>query len=143
MPDINKLTGIWSSIRPTTDGEVSADMRVDGYIEIKHRDPDTGRVTGFYRDEEPRSTTELLTGQVVLVNSHFYMNLQHPLGEGVTRVYEGEFVHDDGDVQIVAGKYYDVFESNGDRDETVAAVSLGASAADSGQVNGTWVATKP
>lgn len=144
MPDIEKIKGVWSSIRPTTDGEVSADMRVDGYIEIKHRDTETGRVTGFYRDEEPRSTTELLTGQVVLVNSHFYMNLQHPLGEGVTRFYEGEFVHDDGDVQIVAGKYYDVFETNGDGDATVAAAATDSFAAlDGGQDNGTWVATKP
>ena len=143
MPDIEKIKGVWSSIRPTTDGEESADMRVDGYIEIKHRDPETGRVTGFYRDEEARSSTELLTGQVVLVNSHFYMNLQHPMGEGVTRFYEGEFVHDDGDVQIVAGKYYDVFESNGDGDSPVAALTSDASVADSGQVNGTWVASKP
>lgn len=143
MPDVAKIIGVWSSIRPTTDGEESADMRVDGYIEIKHRDPDTGIVSGFYRDEEARSTTELLTGQVVLVNSHFYMNLQHPVGEGVTRFYEGEFVHDDGTVQLVAGKYYDRFESNETGDVPVAAASTDSLAALDGQENGTWVATKP
>jgi hypothetical protein len=143
MPDI---TGVWSSIRPTNNGVDSADMTVDGYIEIRERDPNTDEIRGFYRDEEPRSKTELVTGRVIFLDSRFYITLSHPLSDGVTRFYEGQLVATDGDVQIVAGNYYDrlVSNGNGNGNNSGAAIASDSFAAlDGGQENGTWVATKP
>lgn len=145
MPNI---TGVWSSIRPTNNGEGSADMTVDGYIEIKRQDPLTGAVMGFYRDPEPRSTTELVTGKIVSENSRSFIKLSHPLGDGFTRSYEGELVATDGEVawgvQIFAGQYTDRPDSApSPLPASAAGAPVSIAASDSGQDNGTWVATKP
>lgn len=144
MLEKDVLKGVWSSITPTSDGLESADMTVDGYIEIKKQDPYTGDITGFYRDGEPRSETQLLTGRVVFLDSQFYITLSHPNGEGVTRYYEGRLVATDGDIQIVAGKYRDEIVSNGNGNGDSGAIAAASvMALDGGQYNGTWVATKP
>lgn len=144
MLDKTDLTGVWSSITPTSDGIVSSDMNVDAYIEIKKTNPDTGEITGYYRDQEPRSETELLTGRVIFLDSRFYITLSHPNGEGVTRHYEGQLVATDGAIQIVAGNYHDEIGTNGSAG-TLSDTTAGDSvrSLDGGQYSGTWVATKP
>lgn len=143
MPDI---MGVWSSIRPTNNGaDASADMTVDGYFEIRTRDSATGDVTGFYWGPGIRNAPQEMTGRVTFSGPNAYdITLSHPVGERVTRHYEGQLVamdnNDDFGVQIVAGRYRD------DVDETVvsgptAAMALVSSSG--GQDNGTWVATKP
>jgi len=140
------ITGMWSSIRPTNNGDDSpADMTVDGCIEITGRDPRTGEISGYYNDSGSRSRQEM-TGRVtfVLPNS-FTIALSHPVREGITRYYEGQLVavddNDDFGVQIVAGRYRDVIEDPEASGVTPASASFAP--LDGGQDNGTWVATKP
>jgi hypothetical protein len=144
MPDI---TGVWSSIRPTNNGDNSpVDMTADGYIEIRSRDARTGEITGFYTDSG-RSPVRNLRGRVTLmVPNSFRINLSHPVRPGITRHYEGQLVasddNDDFGVQIVAGRYSDVIEDS-EVSGTTTTSSSALVAADGGQDNGTWVATKP
>jgi hypothetical protein len=152
MPDV---TGVWSSIRPTNAGDsTSADMTVDGYMEITSRDPDTGEITGYYRDPGPTSRVLGMTGHVNFSSDGSYtIDLQHPVGAGVIRHYEGKlatFENSDFPVQIVAGKYRDTIETGGGGSSTtfgedscrVPAMSSNLTL-NGGQDNGTWVATKP
>ena len=152
MPDV---TGVWSSIRPTNPGDsTSADMSVDGYMEITSRDPDTGEITGYYRDPGPTSRVLGMTGHVYFNSDGYYtMDLQHPVGAGVTRHYEGKlatFENSDFPVQIVAGKYHDTIEPLGGASSTTfgedscrAPMMSSNLTLSGGQDNGTWVATKP
>ena len=153
MPDV---TGVWSSIRPTNNGDnTSADMTVDGIIHITRRDPDTGVVTGFYQDPGTSSPLRAMTGHVNYTSDGYYtIDLSHPVGTGVTRHYEGRLAtfDDSGDfpVQVVAGRYTDVVNTNGRSSTTHvegscngAPVMSDALALSGGQDNGTWVATKP
>lgn len=142
MPEI---TGVWSSIRPTNNGfDRSADMTVDGFIQISHLNDD-GEITGCYRDPGSHSWVHALSGRVTPISSNSYrMDLSHPVGEGVTRRYEGRLVamdnNDDFGVQIVAGSYRDVIDPEVSYD-SIATPSVSSS--NGGQENGTWVATKP
>ena len=152
MPDV---TGVWSSIRPTNPGDsTSADMTVDGYMEITSRDPDTGEITGYYRDPGPTSRVLGMTGHVNFSSDGSYtIDLQHPVGAGVMRHYEGKlatFENSDFPVQIVAGKYHDTIEPQGggssttfSEDQCGAPVMSSNLTLSGGQDNGTWVATKP
>jgi hypothetical protein len=142
MPDI---TGTWSSIRPTNNGKDSADMTVDGYIEIS-KPFGRGEIRGFYRDSRPHSETKEMKGHFTSILPNSYnIELSHAMGEGVTRYYYGQLVaidgNDDFGVQIVAGRYSDVVDDTHDSDAPGAPDPVGA--LDSGQENGTWVATKP
>lgn len=144
MPDI---TGTWSSIRPTNNGDdTSADMTVDGYFNITRRDEVTGDVSGFYWGPGLRNAPQLLTGRIIFNGNNSYaMTLEHPVGERVTRHYEGQLVamdnNDDFGVQIVAGRYDDRVNPIVGADGTVTASF--ALTSSGGQDNGTWVATKP
>jgi hypothetical protein len=153
MPDV---TGVWSSIRPTNNGDnTSADMTADGIIHITHRDPDTGVVRGFYQDPGTSSPLREMTGHVNYTSDGYYtIDLSHSVGTGVTRYYEGRLATFDnsGDfpVQVVAGRYTDVVNTNGTSSTTHVEGSCGgapimsdALALSGGQDNGTWVATKP
>ena len=154
MSDTIDITGLWSSIRPTNNGVDSADMSVDGYIEITEANSTTGVVKGYYRNEEPLSQTRLLSGEVTLLGSEMYLKLNHPLGVGRKRNYVGKLVASDNQVKIVAGRYYDETVVNGNGASVPVADSAPApeaptttttfsATAASGQENGTWVATKP
>ncbi|HZI86996.1 MAG TPA: hypothetical protein VFD48_09190, partial [Pyrinomonadaceae bacterium] len=140
MPDI---TGMWSSIRPQNDGD-NTDMTPEGYIEITGRNPGTGEITGSYRDPA-RTVVQDIHGRVsfILPNS-FRIAFSHPVTEGITRYYEGQLVaiddNDDFGVQIVAGRYSDVFD---EPPLLAAGATDSATAVSGGQANGTWVATKP
>jgi hypothetical protein len=154
MPDITAALGMWSSIRPTNNGDDSpADLTVDGYMEITGGDPGTGEITGCYRDPGEYSSVTAMRGRMSFILPNSYrITLSHPVREGVTRYYEGQLVATDNDdfgVQIVAGRYTDVRDDIRVLDAAVAADSGATVAADSfapasgGQDNGTWVATKP
>lgn len=154
MPDTIDLTGVWSSIRPTNNGVDSADMSVDGIIEITETDSATGEIKGFYRNEERLSETRLLSGEITAVGSDLILKLNHPLGVGRKRNYVGKLVASDNQVKIVAGRYYDETVVNGNGAPVPVAdpapapevptttTSFSVTAAN-GQENGTWVATKP
>jgi hypothetical protein len=157
MPDV---TGVWSSIRPTNPGGTnSSDMTVDGYMEITSRDPNTGEITGYYRDPGPTSPVLVMTGHVYFTSDGYYtIDLHHPVGGGVTRHYEGKlatFENSDFPVQIVAGNYHDTIDPSGPsstspspssivgEDPCGAPLMMSTMALSGGQDNGTWVATKP
>jgi hypothetical protein len=144
MPDIN---GMWSSILPTVrDGDSSADLSVNGYIEITGGDPRTGEITGCFKDSGEYSSVTKMRGRVTFIVPNSYrITLSHQLREGVTRCYEGQLVaideDDFGGVQIVVGRYMDV---NDDTEvSSFAAPTTPSVALSGGQENGTWVATKP
>jgi hypothetical protein len=154
MSDTIDITGLWSSIRPTNNGVDSADMSVDGYIEITEADSNTGVVKGYYRNEEPLSQTRLLSGEITRLGSEMYLKLNHPLGVGRKRNYVGKLVANDGRVKVVAGRYYDETVVNGNgapipvadpapAPEAPTTTTTFSATAASGQENGTWVATKP
>lgn len=150
MPDI---MGVWSSIRPTNNGgDTSADLTVDGYFEIRRCDPDTGKFTGFYWGPGIRNSPEEMKGSVIFESPTSYkIELSHPVGDQITRKYEGKLVamdnNDDFGVQIVAGRYrdevYDDVDERVNSDNGTVTRTSALMAGNGGQDNGTWVATKP
>jgi hypothetical protein len=129
MPDVK---GSWSSIRPTSDGGPT-DLSQEGFIIIEDL-TEAGEIRGCYVDTV-NQTVETVTGYVNDSRPEPYrLVLRHSVGEGITREYDGRLRGiDEGEVQVVVGRYTDIRDPEPATDASVLA----------SQEGGIWVATKP
>ena len=134
MPDVR---GSWSLRRLTSDGS-SADLSVDGFIQIDDKDP-SGNLRGRYADLKSQTVADV-TGTVTHVAPNsFRLELQHSAGgSGITRQYTGQLIEmQEGDpgIQLVVGRFrHDYSQTEAGAD------SVGVF---DSQESGIWVATKP
>jgi hypothetical protein len=131
---MSKFEGRFSSIRPVP--KISpADMRRNGVFKIAEYDSGSGRVAGYYYDLE-EFYNEKFTGTITPTGSTYHFSLEHPDPKiHVTRKYEGDFIAEEHDIIIVAGRWHNEYPEDFKRDKQDLKVAR--------QDEGVWVATKP
>lgn len=126
--------GVFSSIRPVPD-VFPADMRRNGAFRIEEYDPETGRVSGTYYDLEHFYDTRF-TGTITRTDHSYHYSLEHgnPYTPA-TRKYDGDFIAEEHEISIVAGRWHNEYPQDFKRDKQELKIER--------QDEGVWVATKP